>query len=87
LLLPKPKVVAIACVVILLVSALGVGATRYYNSQAAAAEKVAATAKQKKLEVKNAAAVACRQKKAEEKADQLGKITYDELYDHNACDK
>lgn len=58
-----------------------------YNDQVAAAQKVQATEQQRILKANSAEADACRRKKVEQKADQLGKITYDQMYDGNECDR
>lgn len=72
-----------ACVV-LLVS--GVGYYFYDREQ----DKARAVAEQQKLELDREAekiASECRRKKAAEKADQIGLLTYDQLYDYDECDK
>lgn len=72
-----------ACVV-LLVS--GVGYYFYYQEQ----DKQRAVAEQRRIEQDRAAekiASECRRQKAAEKADQIGLLTYDQLYDYDECDK
>lgn len=83
----RPRLLAVVCAVIIGVSAAGLAASHFYTARAVEAQKAAAVAEQKMLKAKSVAADACRRKKAEQKADQLGKITYDELYDHGECDK
>lgn len=83
----RPKVIALICVIAIGVGALGFGGSQFYFAQVDKTQKAAAIEQQSKLEAKSIAADACRRKKAEQKADQLGKITYDELYDYGECEK
>jgi hypothetical protein len=83
----RPKVIAVVVAVVLIVTAVGIGGAQYYSAKTAEAQKVAAAKLQTKLEAKGVASEACRRQKLAEKADQIGKITYAELYDGNACDK
>ena len=76
--------IGIALVIVLGVSAGGV---RYYTAQAEANKKAALLQQQKDVKEKSSIADACRRKKAEQKADLIGKVTYDELYDYGECDK
>lgn len=72
-----------ACVV-LLVS--GTGYYFYDQEQ----DKARAIAEEKQLERDQEAekiASECRRQKAVEKADQIGLLTYDQLYDYDECDK
>ena len=87
ILIVRPKLTLAACALLIAVSAVGFGGLRFYAGQQAASEKAAAVKEQDRLRVRSTAADACRRKKAEEKADQIGKVTYDELYDGDACDK
>lgn len=79
------KNIAIACGVVVLVAASGVGYKIYDNYQI---EQKRVAAEQKA--VRDAAARVksneCRAQKVAAKADQIGKITYDELYDYTVCD-
>lgn len=72
---------------VLVLGLTGTALIHHFSTQAAAAQKVAATKEQQRLEAKSRAADACRRNKAEQKADQLGKVTYDELYDYDECDR
>lgn len=83
----RPKLIALLCLMLIIVGAIGIGGAQYFTSRAAAAERAAATVRQDKLAAKSMAAEACRRKKAEQKADLIGKVTYDELYDYDECDK
>jgi uncharacterized protein HemX len=83
----KPKMIAAVVAAVILVTALGIGGAQFYFSKTAETQKIAAAKLQTKLEAKSIASEACRQQKLAEKADQIGKITYAELYDGNACDK
>lgn len=83
----RPKTVALICLVAVVVGTLGIGGTQFYLAQVAATQKAAAAKQQAEQKAKSIAADACRRKKAEQKADQIGKVTYDELYDHGECDR
>jgi len=83
----RPKLIALLCLMIIIVGAIGIGGAQYFNSKAEAAQKAATAERQHKLAAKSLAAEACRRKKAEQKADLIGKVTYDELYDYDECDK
>lgn len=83
----RPKLVAAVCAAVLLVAGLGMAGAQYYFAKTAEAQKVAEAKHQVKLRANSIAAEACRRQKLAEKADQIGKITYAELYDGNACDK
>ena len=83
----RPRTIALVCTAILVVSAVTFGGIQVYLGQVADSEKAAAAARRDELEAKRVAADACRRKKLEEKADQIGTITYDELYNHGECDK
>ena len=84
--LPRWKMVAISCTALVTVGIVCVVGMQLNAAQVADSQK-AATEQQKNIEVKSAASAACRSKKAEEKADLIGKVTYDELYDYGTCDK
>lgn len=83
----QPKVLAAICAISLIVGIIGVAGARVYMAQIANSERAAIAEQQRQTRAKDVAASACRQKKAEQKADQLGKVTYDELYDYDECDK
>lgn len=83
----QPRAIAIVCIVAVVLVALGFACAQYYRTKAAEAHQAAAVDRQKKLIEKSAAADACRRKIAEQKADLIGKVTYDELYNHGECDK
>lgn len=79
------KVAIGVCAVLVLVSAVSVGGMHLYTSKQIADQKALAIIQQAKERSNNIAADACRQKKAAEKANLIGKVTYDELYDFNEC--
>lgn len=83
----KPKLIAVICAITIAVSAFGYAGSQYYLAQKAATQKTAAAKQDAQLQAESVAADACRRKKAEQKADQIGKITYDELYDYGECEK
>ena len=74
-----PKRIMLTTSCLLLVAVLGFSGARMYNDQVAAAQKIQATEQQRILKANSAEADACRRKKVEQKADQLGKITYDQM--------
>lgn len=82
-----PKVIALLCALVVIVGVAGFAVQRYYHHQALMAQIKADIKRQGELRAKSMAADACRRKKAEQKADLIGKITYDELYDYGECDK
>jgi hypothetical protein len=81
------KAMVLTAFAVVTLSGLGFGGSQFYFAQAAANEKAAALKEQKIAKEKSAAADACRRKKVEEKADQIGKLTYDQLYDNDSCDR
>lgn len=83
----NPKLAIGICAGILLIGALGFNGIKFFSNQQAMAEKTAATAKQERLAEQSRAASECRQKKAAAKSDQIGKVTYDQLYDGDSCDR
>ena len=83
----RPRTIALTGMAILVVTAATFGGLQIYLGQVAASEKAATAERQDELEAKRVAADACRRQKLEEKADQIGTITYDELYNHGECDK
>ena len=86
-LLARPRRTAAAGLVVVLVGAVGFGLMSAYQSQATTAQKAAVIQQQNTIRSKSAAAEVCRRQKAEQKADLIGKVTYDELYDYDECDK
>lgn len=76
-----------ASIGLFVVVTVGVSVTQFYSNQTAASEKIATEKLEAETRQKDIAADACRQKKAQDKADLIGKVTYDELYDGNECDK
>lgn len=81
------KVLIAACVALVCIGIVGGIGMQRYSAQVAAAQKAAAAKQLAELKAKSASADACRREKAEQKADLIGKITFDELYDYGACDK
>ena len=89
--LPQIKIqftrrVALVLGSIILLAGLATTGAFFYQKQAAATEAKAAQAKLETERKINAAAVACRKQKLDSKRELYGKITYDELYDGNACE-
>ncbi len=83
----RPKVLIAAFIALACIGTLGLIGLQRYNSQANVAQKAAATKQLIELKARSSAADACRREKAAQKADLIGKITYDELYDYGECDK
>lgn len=83
----QPKILAGTLIAVAIVGIAGITGSQLYMANAAKTERAAAAELQKQLQAQSAAADACRQQKVQQKADQLGKITYDELYDYDSCDK
>lgn len=83
----RPKTSALLAVGVLALCALAAGGAHFYSITTAAAEKAAAEKRYAIEKQESLAADACRRKKLEEKADLLGKVTFDELYDNNECVK
>ena len=79
----RPKFAAALSVMIIAVAVIGFGAVQLYAGHRLAAQDTAS----KQERAKSISADACRRQKAEQKADLIGKVTYDELYDGNECDK
>lgn len=68
------------------VAIMAIIGVRFYQHQQAMA---AAKAEQVRFEAEKrerASALACRQQKLADRSELFGKVTYDELYDGNACD-
>lgn len=83
----KPKVMVGVAAVILVVGIVSSVGISSYASQAAAAEAIVVAEQQQRDKQKSAAAEACRQKKIQEKPELIGKVTYDELYNYDECDR
>ncbi len=79
------KHIAIACGVVLLIVACGVGYKVYDNYQIEQ-KRIAAEAKAVRDAAARIKSNECRAQKVAAKSDQIGKITYDELYDYTVCD-
>ncbi len=71
---------------ILLVVGGGYGASAYMHSQEIAKQKAAAAAANARARSVSKQAEECRQQKMKEKSAAIGSLTYDQLYDHGACD-
>jgi len=85
--LARPKIIAAASLGILVLGTLGFIGVGFYSAQLADIRETEA-ARQLSLDKEEAAkADACRRAKLEQKADLVGKVTYDELYDGDECDK
>ena len=78
----KQTVVALS---ILMVIGLITGGLVMYQNKKIADQQAAERAEQARLDKRNAAAQICYKQKIKEKASMLGKITYDQLYDGDAC--
>jgi hypothetical protein len=67
--------------------ALGVTVLHSYSTRLADEQKNEAAKQIASQKERAAKADACRRAKAEQKADLIGKVTYDELYDNDECDR
>jgi hypothetical protein len=83
----RPRIIGAICAALIVIGVTSFIGLQSYMGKVAATQKITAEKQQRVLEAKGIAADACRRKKVEEKAALIGKITYDELYDHNSCDK
>ena len=81
------KQVIVMGVAVVVISSAALGAVRAYTSYAEAKQREVVKQQEVLLKAKSAAADACRREKAQQKAELIGKVTYDELYDYGACDK
>lgn len=81
---PTRKQLIITAITLLVVGLATAGAIMYQQKRLAD-EKAAAAAEAARVEKANAAAQLCYQKKTAEKKSMLGKVTYDQLYDKDAC--
>jgi hypothetical protein len=81
------KLLTISFIAVALVGTLGFGGSQFYLAKATAAQEAAAAKMQAAQQIKSRAADACRREKVRQKADLIGKVTYDELYDYDECDK
>lgn len=81
----QPKLAAgiiVSIGLIVIASSFGL---QLYGAQAAKAEQAAEQIRQEKAVADSKIAEACRRQKVKEKADQIGTITYEQLYD-GACE-
>ena len=83
----KPKFAASIVIGVLIVGVLGFTGMQAYSAQQAKARQAEATEQFALQKEKAAKADACRRAKLEQKPDLVGKVTYDELYDGDECDK
>lgn len=84
--LPKlTKRRAITAVCILIATGLITGGVLWYRHDQTVRAQAAAAEEAKKQQVINEKAQICYQQKQKERADMLGKVTYDQLYDGNSC--
>ena len=81
---PTKKHLAIVIGVVVFITS-GVVGGYFYQQKIAADERAAAQAAAQKAEKANAVAQQCYRQKTAEKTDMLGKITFDQLYDGDAC--
>lgn len=79
----KKQLIVTACSVLLMTGA-GFG-WNAYNNKLIADEKAAIKAEALRVEKQNALAQECYKQKTTEKTAMLGKITFDQLYDGDAC--
>ena len=82
----KLQVLVTSASIVVVTLVVGGGYTLFHNYQVEQ-QKQAAAANAIRVEAAEAKSAECRAKKAEEKADQIGMITYDELYDYKSCDQ
>ena len=82
----KPKVTVLATIAVIFLGSLSFGGLQFYATQNTKAQKAQIAEQLKKEKVDSEKADACRRQKAQEKADQIGKVTFDELYDYGECD-
>lgn len=83
----KPKLAAGVLVGVIAVGVIGFAGMQTYASQQAKAKQAEQTAQFTLQKEKAAKADACRRAKLEQKSELIGKVTYDELYDGNECDR
>lgn len=81
---PTKKHFAVAVVAVLVIGG-GTYGLNFYQARQYAEQQAAVRAEAKRVEVANAKAQQCYKQKTEEKAAMLGKITFDQLYDGDAC--
>ena len=62
------------------------GAYLYWRGEQDKASRAAEQVQQERARQASIKSNECRKQKLAAKADQLGKITYDELYDYTVCD-
>ncbi|QQS22130.1 hypothetical protein IPM09_01120 [Candidatus Saccharibacteria bacterium] len=71
---------------ILVFGLMSSGAYLYWRGEQDKASRAAERAQQERARQASIKSNECRKQKLAAKADQLGKITYDELYDYTVCD-
>lgn len=81
---PSKKQLAVAACSVLVLVGAGFGLNAY-NNKRIADEKAAIKAEALRVEKQNALAQECYKQKTTEKTAMLGKITFDQLYDGDAC--
>jgi len=81
------KLAVTICILLAVVGGIGFGGSQLYLAKVTASQEAAAVKERAAQQAKSRAADACRREKAKLKADQIGKVTYDELYDYDECDK
>ena len=65
---------------------IGTAGYAYYQQQQAKERQAAAKVEEERARVASQKSDECRQQKVAAKADLIGKVTYDELYDYSVCD-
>lgn len=78
----KQALITAALLVLFIGAGFGLNA---YNAKRIADQQAAVKAEAMRVEEQNATMQECYKKKTAEKTDMLGKITFDQLYDGNAC--
>ena len=83
----RSKLVVTALVCVVAFGILGWIASQAYFAQQASVQKAENQRLADQERAKAVKADECRRAKLEQKADLIGKITYDELYDYGECDE
>lgn len=83
----RPKSLAAALTLVVAIGVAGSFALQAYTSRQTVAEEAAAAQELATQKAKAAAADECRRGKLAQKADLVGKVTFDELYDDDECDR
>lgn len=71
---------------VLVIALIGTGGYIYYERQADAKRRVEEAAAQERARTASQKSNECREQKVAAKADQWGKVSFDQLYDYSVCD-